>query len=174
MCEAVPRVDVVVRRKPSPRIIPARASWSRGFPPPRASRRPSRVACLIYLFLVAICRRPRRGGGRRAGGRRGGRRRRARGGGAIRTETSAGTTARGGATRGTVSHTNAPPRRPSRLTDCPVLPTLLRAACPAGTETGRSGGVDFRPPPHFAHTKNRRSENVEITIRQAPAASSSI
>ena len=33
-CEAVPRVDVVVRRKPSPRIIPARASWSRGFPPP--------------------------------------------------------------------------------------------------------------------------------------------
>jgi len=34
----------------------------------------------------------------------------------------------------------------SRLTDCPVLPTLLRAACQAGTETCRSGGVEFRPP----------------------------
>ena len=33
------------------------------------------------------------------------------------------------------------------LLDCPVLPTLLGAACPAGTETGRSGGYRFRKPP---------------------------
>jgi len=30
--------------------------------------------------------------------------------------------------------------------------------------SGRSGGVDYRPPPHFAHRENRRSRVVEITI----------
>jgi len=72
MCEAVLRVDVVVRRASLPSIFPARASWSRAFPSPPPSRRPSRVARLVYLFLVAVCRRPRGGEGRRAGRRGGG------------------------------------------------------------------------------------------------------
>ena len=44
--------------------------------------------------------------------------------------------------------------------------------------SGRDGNRSVRgiplwdPPPHFAHTINRRSEDVEITVRRAPAASS--
>ena len=38
--------------------------------------------------------------------------------------------------------------------------------------TGWSGGYRCGTPPHFAHTNNRPTENVEITIRRAPAASS--
>jgi len=44
--------------------------------------------------------------------------------------------------------------------------------CPAETESGRSGGVGSRHPPHFAHTKNQRSRRAEITIRPGAAASS--
>ena len=37
--------------------------------------------------------------------------------------------------------------------------------------SGRSGGSRYGTPPHFAHTKKRRSENVEITMRRALAVS---
>ena len=167
MCEAVPCVDVVVRRASPPRIIPTRASWSRALPPP-----PARVVvhlaslALLISFWLPLASATRGRGATHGGTTRRGKRRRVRGCGARRTKTSAGKTARGRATQGTVSHTNAPPRRLSRLIDCPLFPTFLRARCPATMETDRSGEYRFRPtPPYIAHTKNRRSENVEITIR---------
>jgi len=148
MCEAVPRVDVVVRRASPPRIIPARASWSRALPPPaRVVVHLASLALFISFWLpFAVGHEGERGDAR--GATRGGATTRA-GGRRAPDEDERGEDGAGGVTRGTVSHTNAPPRRPSRLTDCPVLPTLLRARCPAGTETGRSGGVGFRHPPPF-------------------------
>ena len=121
-------------------------------PPARVVVHRASLALFISFWLpFAVGHEGERGDAQ--GGDAGGGRRRAQGDGARRTKTSAGKTARRGVTRGTVSHTNAPPRRPSRLTDCPVLPTLLRAACPAGTGTGRSGGVVFRHPPSFCPYK---------------------
>jgi hypothetical protein len=160
MCEAVLRVDVVVRRASLPSIFPARASWSRAFPsPPLVVVHLASLAWFISFWLpFAVGHEGERGDAR--GGGVGGRRRLARGGGARPTKTSAGKTAPGGATRGRVSHTNALLRRPSRLTDLTVPSSHSFEGAVSGQHRNRSvrGCRWFRPPPHFAHTKSRRSE----------------
>jgi hypothetical protein len=101
-CEACPASSSGARRPPA---SPPRARRGHVELPPRARRRPPRVACLFcFLILVAVAvmpsaTGPRWGGGRRArgGDARGGDVAR-RGGGAPRTKTSAGRQRGGGAT----------------------------------------------------------------------------
>ena len=176
-CEAALRVDVAVwRASPAPHLPRAHVVIT-CVAPPRASRPPARVAC---IFFAAICRRPRGGRGRRAENDAGGGDD-ARVGAARYVRISARGRRRKGARRGAQSHTRE--RRPvehlapltglSRFYTFPFSlegPVSGRTLLPIRNRSVR--GVPLRdPPPHFAHTTNRRSENVEITIRRALAAS---
>ena len=104
MCEAVPRVDVVVRRASPPRIIPMRASWSRALhPPARVDVHFASLAFFIsFLLPFAV---GHEGEGRCAGGRRGGWSDDTRVGAARAGRRRARGRRRGGARRGAQYHT---------------------------------------------------------------------
>ena len=152
-CEAALRVDVAVWRASPASHLPRAHVAITCVAAPRASRPPARVAC---LFLAAIYRRPRGGRGRRAGNDAGGGDG-ARVGAARYVRISARGRRRRGATRGTVSHTTASPRRPSRMTylTVPSFPHFWGPRVrPGRKQVGPGGTVLGSPPPFCPYEKS--------------------